>query len=81
MSQNENTLAYDPSGYRIYKIDAGTGIVIHAIADQLTEEHGFSLGLAHDGTNLWISIYGSDEIWRLDPATGEVAARGEPSSG
>jgi len=50
-----------------------------ALTVPLGEEYQRPLGLAHDGENLWISTYNSDQIWRMDLESMEIAETGKPS--
>lgn len=76
---NPETSLYETSNYALYRVDGTTGQVLQVIGDQLTADHGVPLGLAYDGTGLWISTYNSQSIWHLDLRTGLLAETGKPS--
>jgi len=89
MEFNQTTAEYEISDPAVYRMDlvtltatATTSLTMTATVSltvPLGEEYQMPLGLAHDGANLWISTYNSDEIWKMDLETMQIAETGKPS--
>ncbi|MFH0813189.1 MAG: hypothetical protein V2A69_10200, partial [Pseudomonadota bacterium] len=88
MAMNPETFLYEFSDPAVYKMSLVTAPSLTETATTsltipLGENQAVPLGLAHDGDNLWISSYNSDQIWKLDPESRTIAENGiqSPDSG
>lgn len=73
--QNNDTLFALHYGYWVYKCSASSGSKIDSFKLQISPNPSYNeeaRGLCWDGSNLWISEWGTDSLYKIDTKNGKV---------